>query len=116
MAYYEYVYLMRGDLSLNQVQELNSKVSDIITNYNGKVVKTEYCGLRNLAYKIKKNKKAHYCLFHFDVSHEGLKELQRLHSVNENVLRTLAVAVKTVTEAHSLLSKSHEIKVDVPAQ
>ena len=53
MALYEYVYLVRGDLSTNQIQEINTKATEVINSFGGKVAKTELLGLRNLAYKIK---------------------------------------------------------------
>jgi small subunit ribosomal protein S6 len=102
---YEYVYLLRGDLSTSQVEEMTKKHIDLIEQYKGKVTKTEYWGLRNLAYRIKKNKRAHYCLLNLDVSFEGLKELQRTMSVNENVLRFLAIKVDTLDNSPSLMMK-----------
>ena len=110
MALYEYVYLVRGDLSTNQVQEINNKAIETISSFGGKVVKTELLGLRNLAYKIKKNKKANYVLLQLDTPFEGVKELQRLHSVNENVLRTINLSIESISEAPSLLMKESNAK------
>lgn len=110
MALYEYVYLVRGDLSANQVQEINNKAIEVINSFGGTVEKSELLGLRNLAYKIKKNKKASYCLLQINTPFEGLKELKRLHSVNENVLRTLAVSIKEINDSASLLSNSSKVE------
>lgn len=105
MALYEYVYLVRGDLSTNQIQEINTKATEVINSFGGKVAKTELLGLRNLAYKIKKNKKASYVLLQLDTPFEGVKELQRLHSVNENILRTINLSIEAISEDPSLLMK-----------
>ncbi|MDR2007771.1 MAG: 30S ribosomal protein S18 [Alphaproteobacteria bacterium] len=102
---YEYVYLLRGDLSPNQVQEINNKAIEVINSFGGTVHKTELLGLRNLAYKIKKNKRASYVLLQLETPFEGIKELQRLHSVNENVLRTLNLTIEKIETAPSMLMK-----------
>ncbi len=112
MALYEYIYLVRGDLSTNQVQEINNKAVEVINSFGGTVAKIELLGLRNLAYKIKKNKKANYCLLQLDTPFEGLKELQRIHSVNENVLRTLSLSIDALNESPSLLMKDSTTRSD----
>ncbi|MCL2566772.1 MAG: 30S ribosomal protein S6 [Alphaproteobacteria bacterium] len=103
---YEYIYLLRGDLSPNQVQEINNKAIEVINSFGGTVHKSELLGLRNLAYKIKKNKRASYVLLQLNTPFEGVKELQRLHSVNENVLRTLNLTIEKLEDAPSLLMKT----------
>lgn len=99
MAFYEYTFLTRGDLSKNQVDELVEKVSQTVNQFKGKITKTEYWGLRYLAYKVKKNKKAHYCFFNLDVTSQCMKEIQRLASVNENILRTLVIKVDSLNDS-----------------
>lgn len=105
---YEYVFLCREDLSSKQVDEIIKKNKEIIENNQGSVVKVEYWGLRNLAYKIKKNKKAHYVMFNVSVPYEGLKELNRLTAINESILRTLAIKIDKVAEEPSLMLKQQK--------
>lgn len=105
MAYYEHIFLLRGDLSTNQVEEIQNKYKDFIANNKGNITKTEYWGLRNLAYKVKKNKKAHYCLLNLDCEFECLKELQRSMSVNENILRQLSLKVEKLDNSPSIMMK-----------
>ena len=66
MALYECVYIARQDISANQVEGLNEAFSTILTENGGSVAKTEYWGLRNLTYRIKKNRKGHYVLLNID--------------------------------------------------
>lgn len=108
--FYEFVFLARPDLSTSQLEEIIEKVKELLTNFNGSVGKIEYWGLRNLAYKIKKNKKAHYYLLNLTTSHEGLKELQRVFSVNDSILRTLSIKVDSLDETISPLEKSNSEK------
>jgi small subunit ribosomal protein S6 len=91
---YEHVFLLRETLSSVQVEEITKRFTDLVAKHKGTVVATENWGLRNLAYKIKKNKKAHYIMLHLDISYDCLKEIQRLMGVNENILRFLTLKIE----------------------
>ena len=71
MPLYEHVFLARQDISQQQVEALIKEFADVITAGGGKIGKTEYWGLKNLAYKIKKNRKAHYSLMNLDCAAGG---------------------------------------------
>ena len=66
MPLYESVYITRPDISAAQVESLTEDLTKIIEENGGKVTKDEYWGLKSLAYKIKKNRKAHYSLLNID--------------------------------------------------
>ena len=66
MALYEHVVVTRPDISPQQVDALVEDITKIVTERKGKIGKTEYWGLRNLAYPIKKSRKAHYSLLNID--------------------------------------------------
>ena len=57
MRFYETVFIARQDVTSNQVETLAQHYTSIIKAHGGEVSKTEFCGLRSLAYPIKKNKK-----------------------------------------------------------
>ncbi|MDR0753206.1 MAG: 30S ribosomal protein S6, partial [Holosporaceae bacterium] len=57
MNLYENVFIGRQDLSQQQIEALGVSLSLFITQHGGDVVRSEYCGLRGLAYPIKKNHK-----------------------------------------------------------
>ena len=59
MPLYEHVFLARQDVSNQQVEAMTKEFTDIITEGGGSVSKSEYWGLKSLAYKIKKSRKAH---------------------------------------------------------
>ena len=96
MSLYEHVFVARPELSPAQVETLVAKFSDIIKKEGGSVEKTEYCGLRSLAYPIKKNTKGHYVLMNLTAPTTLVKELERNIRLNEDIIRYLTVAV----EAH----------------
>jgi small subunit ribosomal protein S6 len=97
MALYEHVVVTRPDISPQQVEALIEDITRVITERNGKVGKSEYWGLRNLAYPIKKSRKAHYSLLNIDAPGDAIHEVERRHRINEDVLRFLTVRV----DAHS---------------
>ena len=93
MPLYEHVFLARQDLSQAQVDTLAAAASEIVEANQGKVVKTESWGLRSLAYKIKKNRKAHFVMLHLDAPAGVVAELERQTSINEDVIRYMTVRV-----------------------
>lgn len=93
MALYEHVFLARQDLAQAQVDALAETATKIVTEGKGKVVKTENWGLRSLAYRIAKNRKAHYVMLEIDAPTGVIAELERQTSINEDVIRYLTIRV-----------------------
>ncbi|NBV07193.1 MAG: 30S ribosomal protein S6, partial [Proteobacteria bacterium] len=69
---------------------------------NGKLVSKEYWGLRNLAYKVKKNSRGHYVLFNIDSEYAAVAEMNRVIGYNEDIIRSLTFAVETHFEESEL--------------
>ncbi len=103
MALYEHVVVTRPDISPQQVDSLVEDITTLVTEASGTVGKTEYWGLRNLSYPIKKSRKAHYSLINIDASGETIHELERRHRINEDVLRFLTIKVEEFTEEPSAI-------------
>jgi small subunit ribosomal protein S6 len=93
MPLYEHVFLARQDLAQAQVDALAENASQIIGDNGGKVVKTESWGLRSLAYRIAKNRKAHYVMLDLDAPAPAVAELERQSNINEDVIRFLTIKV-----------------------
>ena len=93
MALYEHTLIARQDISAQQAEALNDQLKAMIEEQGGKVAKIEYWGLRNLAYRINKNRKGHYSLLALDAPAPAVKEMERQLSLNEDVLRFLTVKV-----------------------
>lgn len=94
MALYETIFIARQDLPADDLDALTAKLSKIITDGKGKVVSTEYWGLRNLAYKVKKNSRGHYVLLNIDADFSAVAELNRVMSFNEDIIRSLGFVVE----------------------
>ncbi|MFM9853941.1 MAG: 30S ribosomal protein S6 [Sphingomonadaceae bacterium] len=93
MALYEHVFLARQDLAQAQVDALAATATEIIETNGGTVAKTETWGLRSLAYKIAKNRKAHYVMLEFDAPGPVVAELERQTQINEDIIRYMTVKV-----------------------
>ena len=103
MPLYESTFVTRQDISRADVNKLVDTFADIIKQHGGKVIKHEYWGLRNLAYKIKKNRKGHYVMLAIDAPHDAVKELERNMHIHEEVIRNLTVHVDSIEEGPSAM-------------
>jgi len=93
MANYESVLIARQDLGAAQVNSLVSDLSEVIKKEGGEVVKIDNWGLKNLAYRIKKNRKGHYVLLNIVAPSSAISEYERLIRLNEDVIRYMTVKV-----------------------
>ena len=105
MALYEHVFLARQDLAQAQVDALAEAATKIIQDNQGKVVKTETWGLRSLAYRIAKNRKAHYVMLEIDAPAGVVAELERQTQINEDVIRYMTVKVDGHEQGPSVMMR-----------
>ena len=103
MALYESVIIGRQDLTPNQFEELVDGFIKIIEDFKGVIKKREVWGLRNLAYKINKNRKGHYILLNIDGSSDAIAEYERLMRLNEDIIRFLTIRINSIDEKPSPL-------------
>ncbi len=103
MALYESTFILRQDLTPQEVDKISDGFAKIVKDRNGKVVKREYWGLRNLAYKIKKGRKGHYVMFGIDSKSDAVDELSRQYRLSEDVIRDMTVRVEEISKEASAL-------------
>ncbi len=108
MALYEHVFLARQDLAQAQVDALAEAATKIVEDNQGKVVKTETWGLRSLAYRIAKNRKAHYVMLHIDAPAGVVAELERQTAINEDVIRYMTIRVDELEQGPSAMMRRGE--------
>ena len=108
MALYEHVFLARQDLSQAQVDALAAQATEIIEANNGKVTKIETWGLKSLAYKIARNRKAHFVLLTIDAPGSVVAELERQTRINEDIIRYMTVRVDAHEEGPSVMMRKNE--------
>ena len=105
MPLYEHVFLTRQDLTQAQVDAIAENATKIITDNGGKVVKTETWGLKSLAYRIAKNRKAHYVMLDLDTPPAAVAELERQSNINEDIIRFLTIRVDELETGPSAMMR-----------
>lgn len=108
MPLYEHVFLARQDLAQAQVDALAENATKIVEDNGGKVMKTETWGLRSLAYRIAKNRKAHYVMLDLDAPAQAVAELERQSNINEDVIRFLTIKVDEHEKGPSAMMRRGE--------
>ena len=108
MPLYEHVFLARQDLAQAQVDALAENATKVIADNGGTVVKTETWGLRGLAYRIAKNRKAHYVMLDIDAPAPALAELERQTGINEDVIRYMTIRVDTHEKGPSVMMRKQD--------
>ena len=108
MPLYETIFIARQDLSTAQVDGLTDQFSTILADGGGNVAKKEYWGLRNLSFRIKKNRKGHYVLLNVDALPAAVNEMERNMRINEDILRFQTVRVETHEEGPSAILRNRE--------
>jgi len=112
MSYYECVFIARQELSTTQAEQLGDQMAEILAN-NGAEVKTrEYWGLKNLAYRIKKNRKGHYTMLYIDGPSDAVKEMERNMGISEDILRHLTIRLDEIPEGPSIMMQAKSDRGD----
>ena len=108
MALYEHVILVRQDVTSQQVDTINEQYKGVIEANGGTITKTEYWGVKTLAFRIKKNRKAHFTLLNIDAPHQAVAEVERLEAISEDVIRSLTIKVEELEEAPSAMLQKRD--------
>ena len=103
MPKYEHVFICRQDLTSVQAETLAEEFKGTLTENGGKVIDSEYWGLRSIAYRMNKNRKGHYFLFKSDSDPKAVAEMERLMNIHEDIMRSLTVKVKNHEDGHSIM-------------
>jgi small subunit ribosomal protein S6 len=110
MRSYEHTFIARQDLSPQQAQALAESYAGVVTEHGGEVTKTEYWGLRNLAYRIKKNRKGHYLHLNLRAPAAAIDEIERQERLSEDVIRYLTVRVEQLEEGPSVIMQARSTR------
>ncbi|MEM8773461.1 MAG: 30S ribosomal protein S6 [Pseudomonadota bacterium] len=108
MPLYEHVFISRQDLSNAQAEGLMEHFGTILTDNGGKIVESEYWGVKTMAYRINKNRKGHYAFLKTDAPAEAVQEMERLMRLHEDVMRVLTVRVDGHDEGPSVQMQKRE--------
>ncbi|MSO69096.1 MAG: 30S ribosomal protein S6 [Alphaproteobacteria bacterium] len=112
MPLYESTFIMRPDITAQQVEALTQQFTDLIKAQGGSVPKTEYWGLKSLSYRLKKNRKGHYSYLQIDGPPVAVAEFERNMRINEDVIRYLTVKVESHEAGPSAMMQARNARDD----
>ncbi|MBR1605167.1 MAG: 30S ribosomal protein S6 [Alphaproteobacteria bacterium] len=101
MANYESVLIARQDLGASQVNSIVEDLSSVIKKEGGEIVRVDNWGLKNLAYRIKKNRKGHYVILNIAAPASAIAEYERVMRVNEDIIRYMTIKVEEFSTLNS---------------
>ena len=107
MAFYESIFIARQELGEKELQNTVNNFKEILEKNNANLVDTESWCLRNIAYKIEKNKKGHYMVLKIDGSGDATQELERNMRIDENIIRYLSLKTKSINTEPSIIAKKN---------
>jgi len=112
MPLYEHVMIARQDLSNTQAEGLVEHFSTVLSDNGGKLVDSEYWGVKTMAYKINKNRKGHYAFLKTDAPAPAIHEMERLMRLHDDVMRVLTIKVDEHDEGPSIQMQKREERGD----
>ena len=112
MPFYEHVMIARQDLSNTQAEGLIEHFGTILADNGGKLVDSEYWGIKTMAYKINKNRKGHYAFLKTDAPVAAVQEMERLMRLHDDVMRVLTIKVDALDEGPSIQMQKRDERSD----
>ena len=112
MPLYEHVLIARQDLSNAQAEGLIEHFGTVLADNGGKVVESEYWGVKTMAYKINKNRKGHYAYLRSDAPSAAVLEMERLARLRDDVMRVMSIKVDAHEEGPSVQMQKRDDRGD----
>ncbi|AWN35595.1 30S ribosomal protein S6 [Methylobacterium radiodurans] len=108
MPLYEHVLLARQDVTSQQVETMIDTYKGVIEQNGGRLEKIEMWGVKSLAYRIKKNRKAHFALLNIDAPPAAIAEMERQMQISEDILRFMTIRVEELEQEPSAMMQKRD--------
>jgi small subunit ribosomal protein S6 len=108
MPLYEHIFMARQDVTPQQVETMVDQYKGVIEQNGGTVEKTEMWGVKSLAYRIKKNRKAHFTMFNLNAPAPAVAEMERQMRINEDILRFMTIKVEELETEPSVMMQKRD--------
>jgi len=108
MPLYEHIFMARQDVTPQQVEAMVDQYKGVIEQNGGSVDKTEMWGVKSLAYRIKKNRKAHFTMFNLNAPAPAVAEMERQMRINEDILRFMTIKVDELETEPSVMMQKRD--------
>src|SRR6056297_905883 len=112
MPLYEHVFISRQDLSNAQAEGLIEHFGTVLSDNGGKLVDSEYWGVKTMAYKINKNRKGHYAYLRTDAPAAAVQEMERLMRLHDDVMRVMTIKVDEHEEGPSVQMQKRDERTE----
>lgn len=96
MRKYEVGFILKPISSDEEIQNTISKLKEIYTKGNSKIIDEFDMGMRNLAYNIEKFNSGYYYFLNVESDGETNKEFERICRIDENVIRFMVINIEHV--------------------
>jgi small subunit ribosomal protein S6 len=93
MRNYEIIFIVRPDVTEEDVDKLIAQMEGVVASTGGKLEKVEKLGRRRLAYRVQKQREGIYVLFRLQGSGDTVKEFERRLKVIDTVIKYLTVRI-----------------------
>lgn len=91
---YETVYVLGEKIEEKEGDEVKKNFENLISQFQGEILRFEFMGEKELAYEIKKNKRGKYYRVIYRVPPEAQKEITRVLRLEERVIRFFTLKIK----------------------
>jgi small subunit ribosomal protein S6 len=108
MPLYEHIFMARQDVTPQQVEAMVDQYKGVIEQNGGSIDKTEMWGVKSLAYRIKKNRKAHFTMFNLNAPAPAVAEMERQMRINEDILRFMTIKVEELETEPSVMMQKRD--------
>lgn len=116
MPIYETLTILHPDLAEARVKEVLTWMQQLVENGQGKVLQVEEWGMRDLAYRIQKQRRGYYVRLEYEATPAALQELERNFRLSEEVLRFLSIVRKAPSEKRPSVQPRSEAATQSPAE
>jgi small subunit ribosomal protein S6 len=93
MRIYENLFIVRPDVTEEEIDLLIEQMSKNVTSAGGTVDKVDKWGKRRLAYRVEKQREGSYVLLQFTAEPAAVKEFERRMRVQDSVIKFLTVRI-----------------------
>ena len=102
MRRYETIFVLRPDLGEAVLRQSIKRIEDVVAHGGGEMVETEEWGVRELAYRVKRERRGYYVRLDYVAPAAALTEVERNLKLMDDVLRYLSVLVAEEADAAQL--------------
>ena len=88
---YELGFILNPEVNEEQTGAILARISQLVTNYDGQIVRVNQWGRRRMAYPIEHNRDGYYVFIDMVLTPETVAELDRTLKVSEDILRHMVI-------------------------